>query len=410
MAQQLSAAEVLREIEDAKREVAEARKQYELAQCAVNKARAEFSEADEVRQRCGNDVDTLSSRLDATLSKVLHAPEYVIEFQANIGCYQCYIHLDLTTGATPVLVTSPTTRQVQLRVDNTVVFKAKLAYAVDAKYSSIRIQKDHVHLRLPLTAAAKEDRKAAMTAGMAARTLSRAEIDVKNYAELQCRCCCHAISDPARPFDKVLPLPSSNWMEMVDFWGAAEGAFEHIPKDGIHAAPNRVYVGPADVLVHASNLRAGVAQATVLCPGCNSVVGSQEHPSIGVVLQKHLVQTKETNIFADYTVDNVVVSKLLEVIESEGLFRFELVADGGRRILLQVLSWDATLQSSAWGQPQNVVKVHFSDVPVDGPPSLELAFPPQVLEEVLERLKTSAELLPASLTGLSNLTLGFLFG
>ncbi|KDO34572.1 hypothetical protein SPRG_00635 [Saprolegnia parasitica CBS 223.65] len=413
MATKLSASELLQEMEDAKRAVTAAREQCELARSVVEEARADYAQANEARQACGHDVDALSSQLDATLAKVLHAPEFVIEFQANIGCYQCYVHIALE-DATPTLVTNATKREIQLRVQDTTIFKATLAYAVDPKYSSVRVQKDHVHLRLPLTSAAKEDRKTAMTAGMAARTLSRAELDVRNYTELQCRCCGQVISNVNRPFNKVLPLPSSNWMEMVDFWGAAEGAFEHIPKDGIHAALDRVYVGQSDLLVHPDNIHAEMElhMASVRCLRCHTILGSQDE--IGINLQKYLLQAKD--VLDAYSSDSVIVTKLLEVIESEGLFRFDLVpsdADSpNQHLVLQVLSWDATIQTSGASAAQNVVKVLFTTTPTadDRLPTKELAFPSDLLETVTARLATSAELLPASLTGLNNLTLGFLFG
>ncbi|EQC41654.1 hypothetical protein SDRG_01612 [Saprolegnia diclina VS20] len=415
MATKLSASALLQEMEDAKRAVAAAREQCELARSVVEDARADYAQANEARQAYGHDVDALSSQLDATLAKVLHAPEFVIEFQANIGCYQCYVHIALE-GATPTLVTNASKHGIQLRVQDTTIFKATLAYAVDPKYSSVRVQKDHVHLRLPLTSAAKEDRKTAMTAGMAARTLSRAELDVRNYTELQCRCCGQVISNVDRPFNKVLPLPSSNWMEMVDFWGAAEGAFEHIPKDGIHAALDRVYVGQSDLLVHPENVHAEMERhmASVRCMRCHTVLGSQDDPSIGITLQKYLLQAND--IFDAYSSDSVIVTKLLEVIESEGFFRFDLVPSDADApnvpLALQVLSWDATIQTSDRSAAQNVVKVLFTTTPVadDRLPTKELAFPSDLLETVTTRLATSAELLPASLTGLNNLTLGFLFG
>ncbi|OQR81704.1 hypothetical protein THRCLA_11488, partial [Thraustotheca clavata] len=404
-------AAAVNELEQAKADVAAALQQYESAHNVLKKVRDEYTTAEEERMQRSAEVDKLSQKLDATLSSVLNAPEYVIEFQANIGCYQCYVHIDIA-NETPVLVTIG--KQVQLRVKNQTIFKVKFLHEIDAKYSTIRVQKDHIHLRLPLTGAAKEQRQTAMTAGMAARILSKEELEIGSYHTICCKCCEQVLSNDDCHWEKVLPLPSANWMEMVDFWGAAEGAFEYIPKDGIDAAVNRIYVGQSTLLVHKMNLRfdLDLTKTEVRCPKCTTVVGGQEATIQGITLEKYLI--KVGDIFADYTVDSVIVTKLLEVIESDGLFRFNLVASDEPpiQIYLQVLSWDATIQSSATTKPQNVVKVLFTKEAqtMDSIPLKELVFPSDILQDVHTRLTESSQLLPASLTGLNNLTIGFLFG
>jgi hypothetical protein len=171
---------LLKEIEEAQREVAEARHQFSLAQENLTKARQDHAKAEANKQRHASDVDKLAVRLDNALAVAVHAPEYIVEFQANIGCYQCYIHIDVTkVDAKPVLAVNTKSHEVELRLEERCLFQVTLQHEIEGKDSHIRIQKDHIHIRLPLTDAAKENRKAAMTAGMAARIVPTAETTVE---------------------------------------------------------------------------------------------------------------------------------------------------------------------------------------------------------------------------------------
>ncbi|KAF0697772.1 Aste57867_11565 [Aphanomyces stellatus] len=424
MSSQLSAAAaLLKEVQDAQREVEDARRQYAQAQEALNRAREEHAEAENSKKKSADDVDALAVKLDSALAAVVLRPEYIVEFQANIGCYQCYVHIDLNQSkATPSLRMDPSTGDVQLRTSpEHILMQLALENAVDLQASTLRVHKDHIHARIPLTTAAKNNRKATMTAGMAARSVPRGELDVGSYTELACRSCQASLLANNTTWEKALPLPSANWLEMVDFWGAAEGAFEHIPRDGIQAARGRVYVAPADLLLHASNVANVVAAAKegegnamfvqAACGKCAAPVGSMYKENVR--LWKHCIESR-AGIFSGYMCDAVLVTQILEVIESDGFFRFD-VSDGrenGRHLVLQVLSWDATIQTSECPTPKHVVKVLFGGAKEPDPalPSRPLNCAPDLLEAIFVRLDASAGLLPASMTGLSQLKMGFLFG
>ncbi len=186
------------------------------------------------------------------------------------------------------------------------------------------------------------------------------------------------LSNPTKVWEKALPLPSSNWLEMMDYWGAAEGAFEHIPRDGIHASPGRIYVGSSDLLLHPSNLVASTiddpshtAATTghpyhhdVVCPSCSATLGfgKRENSYHDVHLYKHSIQTAEIDLFSSYSCDSVLSAQILEAVESEGIFRFEVFDDTDAMMAtLQVLSWDATLQTSEYVHPRNAIKVLYRE-------------------------------------------------
>ncbi|RQM21773.1 hypothetical protein B5M09_008306 [Aphanomyces astaci] len=433
-----AAAALLKEFEAAKREVESARRHVEETQKAYERERERYAAAVEAKKSYADEVDVLAKKLDTTLSEVTMQPEYIVEFQANIGCYQCYVHVDMSSSSTvPYLQLGSTSNRVELRTSpEHILVDVALDHAVDLASSVVRVQKDHVHVRIPLTSASKENRQSTMTVGLTARSIPRAQLDVQEYAHLHCRCCqANLMTDSETPWTKALPLPSSNWMEMVDFWGAAEGAFEHIPRDGIDAAAGRIYVGSADLLLHRSNVgnvvvatpepsisstqptQAASIKAVLLCAKCSTPLGSLQNGT-NVRLFKHCLDTT-ASIFHSYTSDSVLVAQMLEVIEADGFFRFDVVdeaaADGARRLRVQVLSWDATIQTSEFPTPQKVLKVLFA-VEKIGPnesdlPSKELTATTALIDDVVERLQRSATLLPSSVVaGMSKGSIGFLFG
>ncbi|KAG9409397.1 hypothetical protein AC1031_019652 [Aphanomyces cochlioides] len=415
------AAALLKEIQDAQREVDEARKQFALAQEAVEKARNDHAIAEKSKQQFAAEVDSLAAKLDKTLAQTVLSPEFIVELQANIGCYQCYVHVDLTDGTkTPTLHFDAATKEIQMKTHSgQCLFEARLEHAVDIDSSTVRAQKEYIHARIPLTAAAKSNRQASMTAGIAARVVSPSELNVENYSGLQCRECQTLLTGDSNHWERALPLPSSNWLEMVDFWGAAEGAFEYIPRNGIHAAPGRIYVGSADILLHTSNMHmerltapkqhADGDACVLACSRCASTMGSRHGDDVR--LFKHCIETS-SKAFAGYTCDAVLVAQILEVIESDGFFRFEVEAEAGRRLLLQVLSWDATIQTSEFPARQKVLKVMFGEPRESDPalPSRQLRCPAEWIETIYERLEHSSTLLPSAIGGASHLKMGFLFG
>ncbi|ETW03617.1 hypothetical protein H310_05020 [Aphanomyces invadans] len=422
-----AAAALLKEFEEAKREVEAARRHLLESQRAYEREKELYTSALQAKKAYADEVEVLAIKLDTTLADVTMQPEYAIEFQANIGCYQCYVHIDMTNSTTvPFVQLDPSSKKFQLLTSSQhKLLDVALDHAVDATSSIVRVQKDHVHIRIPLTAAAKESRKSSMTVGLTSRSIPHAELEVQNYSQLLCRSCNANLKKEGPLWVKALPLPSSNWMEMADFWGAAEGAFEHIPRDGIEAAAGRIYVASADLLLHASNINLDSVQvaktssndAQISCANCTTAIGTIQN-NMNVRLFKHCIDTRD-GIFASYSCDAVLVSQMLEVIESDGIFRFDIVDESDRRrLFVQVLSWDATIQTSELSHPHKVLKVLFSVPGADsstegnGPelPSRELRASTALLDEVVHRLNKSASFLPSTIAGISKGSIGFLFG
>jgi ubiquitin-protein ligase E3 D len=287
------------------------------------------------------------------------------------------------------------------------------------------------------------------------------ELRVDSYSTLGCRGC-KAVLMEKSPVDKVLPLPSENWREMFDFWGAGIGSFEHIPREGIFAHECRVFVGEATIIVHEKDLQdPAVLTAAkdisihakddeeqpdwvqVSCSACTIVLGERrtENPTT-LRLQKHLItaaslESPALNVFERYTIDSTISAQMLHIAESDGVFRFRLQApsDGHEEpafsgLQLQLMSWDARIRasklSSCATEFQRVLKVVYSSA---APPAaaavspvlpVQAALPPMVRVhelsvtravggEILRRLKQSTLLLPASQRTFNKMAVGYLF-
>lgn len=288
------------------------------------------------------------------------------------------------------------------------------------------------------------------------------ELEAASYGRIVCRSCDESLLSGADIVTKVLPLPSANWMDMFDFWGAGIGAFEHIPREGINAGASRVYVGESHLLLHEQDFASGAIENAVAeeneeqvetdwqpvcCAKCKTVLGSRLKDAVETIrLDKHLIGSRATprdedqqlpeDIFARYTIDSVVVAKLLELADADGIFRYRLHAVAATEakaeaavvpdVLLQLLSWETKIQSSQ-SQPgfQRVLKVLFStQAPSEktGTPSSqaplmlmplmrdhEVVFPRDVIEAVTDRLRKSNSLLPQSQQQFNSMNFGYLF-
>lgn len=289
------------------------------------------------------------------------------------------------------------------------------------------------------------------------------ELEAANYGCIVCRSCDESLLRGTDIVTKVLPLPSANWMDMFDFWGAGIGAFEHIPREGIIAGASRVYVGESHLLLHEQDFAPGAIENAVAeeneeqaesdwqpvcCAKCKIMLGSRLKDAVETIrLDKHLIGSTATprdedqqlpeDIFARYTIDSVVVAKLLELADADGIFRYRLHAVAPTRseikaeaavpdVLLQLLSWETKIQNSQ-SQPgfQRVLKVLFStqapsekaENPSSQAPLMlmplmrdhEVVFPRDVIEAVTDRLCKSNSLLPHSQQQFNNMNFGYLF-
>lgn len=335
-------------------------------------------------------------------------------------------------------------------------------------------QTDHLYVRLPVKASEKQP-----LGGLSSFSrVTPNELEVESYRSMGCRSCGHQLLRPSAAddqpvIDRVLPLPSTNWMDMFDFWGAGIGAFEHIPRDGIFAQQRRVFVGEADIMVHRSDLipesttetavgsdskpvdENGEPWRTVFCSKCQSVLGvsNTEDPET-IRFHKHVITASSpavADIFARYTIDSILSAKLLEMADSDGMFRFRLApsSDSSSFVAppavfgpvpptppafkLQLLSWETLVRHQGSDAFRRVLKVVFaptSDAAHDvkksaclsghdhahhkhdhtpALPTHEVSLAPETLRMIVKRLEASSRLLPPSLRSFSQMQVGYLF-
>ncbi|CAI5700349.1 unnamed protein product [Peronospora effusa] len=410
----------------------------------------------------------------------------LVEYHANIGCYQCYLFVDshnrdgykqmeiFDVAQLCVRVEFPYVELMYRSSKDTesvkVLWRTEIERNVDVTQCSVEDKEDHWYLRLPIQSSDKQP-----LGGFSSFTqVSSIELRPQSYASVCCRGCSAQLLDGKGyvKIEKVLPLPSANWMDMFDFWGAGIGAFEHIPRDDIHAQLHRVLVGESYVLLHAYDL---VPKAVAIdcedetavalgddekeerewvplsCVTCSKLVGlrSVEQPET-VRLHKHRINAyqlleadakdnhveedqKRENIFGKYTIDSILGAKLLEMADSDGIFRFVLTSSGDQRdynlscgrqgstadtsstgLQLQLLSWETMIKQQDTKRFCRVLKVLYSPrQPTPAIPGLlpwhEVSLPPTMCLALSKRLQASSKLLPSSLRNFNRMSVGYLF-
>ncbi|RLN50680.1 hypothetical protein BBJ28_00003080 [Nothophytophthora sp. Chile5] len=466
-----------------------ARNEYEAARAAEDASESEMARAAELLVQGLEElhVGGASGNTESASSLLLpQITDSLVEYHANIGCYQCYLFLeghksDDSNKSAPAFDTSKLRVRVAFPLvelsyetqdqDVAVVWSTEIERNVEVSQCVVEEKADHWYVRLPIKASDKQP-----LGGFSSFTqVSPAELQADSYASIRCRSCALELLDGVTnaSIEKVLPLPSANWMDMFDFWGAGIGAFEHIPRDNICAQRRRVFIGESYILLHASDL---VAEATVeapeeeaavapgenakeesewvplACATCAARIGlrSVEHKET-VRLHKHLisarrrseisaeaetsVQEEVENVFGKYTIDSIVSAKLLELADSDGIFRFVLTSSDSHppqsdsappspstgsppiKIQLQLLSWETMLQSHSTSKFRRVLKVLYAPLQVAQPqpatvanlPSREVVLPPAMCLAIAQRLETSSKLLPPSLREFNRLQVGYLF-
>ncbi|KAG6611152.1 Ubiquitin-conjugating enzyme E2-binding protein [Phytophthora cinnamomi] len=469
-----------------------ARKEYEDARAAEKRSEDELVRAAEALAQGLQSLD-LSAAASELQSPTPRVADSLVEYHANIGCYQCYLFLESHRDdekeeeATHAFDVAQLGVRVQFpRVELThrssnsedevdVVWGTEIERNVDVSQCVVEDKDDHWYLRLPIRSSDKQP-----LGGFSSFTqVSPIELRPESYGSVCCRGCSALLlgGGGGDAIEKVLPLPSANWMDMFDFWGAGIGAFEHIPRDDIHAQRRRVLVGESYVLVHGSDL---VDEATVAnhednvavapgdnakeerewrplaCATCSERVGlcSVEQPDT-VRLHKHLVVAhrrveaavkgsagqEEDNVFGKYTIDSILSAKLLEMADSDGIFRFVLTSSNGKHahgltcgkegshpppapaaptdsqsteLQLQLLSWETMIKQKDASKFRRVLKVLYGPrQPMPAIPGLlpshEVTLPPAMCLSIAQRLQRSSTLLPSSLRTFNRMNVGYLF-
>ncbi|KAL3658387.1 hypothetical protein V7S43_016767 [Phytophthora oleae] len=455
----------------------------------LNHARKEYEDARAVEKASEDELSKTAEALAVGLQSLdvggetaeleLVTPEIadsLVEYHANIGCYQCYLFLDSEDGGKKkamfdvvklaIRVEFPRVELIYKRQmggedaeDIQVVWWTEIERNVDALQGTVEDKEDHWYLRLPIKPSDKQP-----LGGFSSFTqVSPDELRPESYGSVCCRGCNALLLGEEGPkIEKVLPLPSTNWMDMFDFWGAGIGAFEHIPRDDIHAQQRRVLVGESYVLLHASDF---VKEATVAdhedevekeerewvplnCAACSNRVGlcSVEQPDT-VRLHKHLISAhcnleegnrteqehEEENVFAKYTIDSILSAKLLEMADSDGKFRFILTSSSNHHeddlssglrptvgdepsteLQLQLLSWETMIKLQGENKFRRVLKVLYGpQQPMPAIPGLlpsqVVSLPPAMCSAIAQRLELSSRLLPVSLRTFNRMNMGYLF-
>lgn len=471
----------------------------EQAHHALEDARGEYAVVQSSQADSEQQMQRAAEQLSAGLS-ALHVDEqklvvddFLVEYHANVGCYNCYLVVrppgegvaDVEVEMLSVRVEFPVVELVQ-RVplsskddeELVVVWQTTIDRDVEVDQCSVDRKLDHIYVRLPL----KESAKQPLGGLSSFSRVAPEELEPASYASARCRSCESQLLQPqdaaAHRFDKVLPLPSTNWMEMFDFWGSGIGAFEHIPRDGILAHRRRIFVGEADIMMHREDLSpsaitcvpvfkavSGTSQEgeedtqeeqwqTVFCGKCRAVIGlaSAENPDT-IRFHKHMIAASSLqasaspDIFSRYTIDSILSAKLLELADSDGIFRYRLapLRDSASFMAppsvfgpippppppyqLQLLSWETMVQDQHSPAFRRVLKVLFAPVTDENEasgskkadhhhhdhshlpplPMHEVALSPETLRIIVKRLDKSSRMLPPSLQTFTEKRVGYLF-
>lgn len=373
-----------------------------------------------------------------------------VEYQANIGCYQCYLFppenvaldvahcsLRVTFPRVEVVYHDPTRR-------HHVAWYTTLTHAVDHSQWSLEAKDDHWYLRLSSVPRDEQPHSGFSTLTQ----VPWQELQPAHYDIVSCRKC-HTQLVTRDTIEKVLPLPSVHWMDMVDFWGAGIGAFAYMPRDEIQAQAHRVLVGESFVLLEASDV---VAKALVLhdgndasgteareddawvplkCATCSVPLGGSSRAHGHTLrLDKHLIcahkelqkegkgpdeaqaeAEAEDNVFATYTIDSILCATLLEHADAHGTFRFLLTsATSASPLHLQLVSWDTMIKHHA-APFRRVLKVLYGprQATSDLFPTHQVKVPSQMYHVTVQRLEASTMLLPESVRTFHRLSVGFLY-
>ncbi|KAJ0394080.1 hypothetical protein P43SY_010119 [Pythium insidiosum] len=463
----MDVAALLEEYRHAQEEHARALAAAQRVRENLERAKAEYATARETEQQREREVAQATEVLTQELAaldvreETLRVAHSLVEFQANIGCYHCYLQVEgdrYASVSIDDLRVSVRFPRVVLQYKEIECWETEIEYNVDIAAATVAVHDDHVYLRLPV----KDGDKPVTDPCSSFSRVTADELQPKSYGRLACRGCDHPLLTGS--IDKALPLPSANWMEMMDFWGAGIGSFEHIPREGIFAQTGRVLVGEDHVLVHSSDVDAKAWQiveskpilstsqdeedddwVAIACSSCNSELGhrNREHETT-LRLPKHRVSATVAeendrehpdpprNVFATYSSDSAVCAKLLLAAETDGIFRFRLtpslMEDAPSSSLsvlrVQLLSWDTMLRATAANSTSfvRVLKVTYStedsttqltpELAACLPPSMqvqEIAVDGSVIDALYARLQATSELLPASQRAFNKMVVGYLY-
>eukprot|EP00128_Syssomonas_multiformis_P009114 Colp12_sorted_trinity150504_noHs@3496 len=257
--------------------------------------------------------------------------------------------------------------------------------------------------------------------------------DIYNYKSIKfcCRACGFPISSTEK-FNRVLPLPSEHWSELVDCWVCHDQSHRHMIKE-ITSKANACLVGESYCLLDKHDIISNNVSCkyedndpkavkrhwrTLICNRCRSSVGlgllgpdNQELLSVKVF--KHCVRT---SVYEDYAAETTSRLVTRDAFSSESLSSFvanqliantkthasykvvvtDFVEGGGKPrpyMLLWLLSWSSEMQTNA-ASPSNAFPGLPEDSYFTAPQTLTRAVKvlyKQTVQEDLETLRLRQE-------------------
>nr|CCA17758.1 conserved hypothetical protein [Albugo laibachii Nc14] len=333
----------------------------------------------------------------------LEITDCMIEYHGNIGCYNCYLTASSATMSYLHTFASQLCVEIEEKTATLTLCDAKWSVVVPQalqKQCEVQIESDHIYLRLSLQ---KRESREQIGVSTLSRTTMR-ELDVENYNNIQCRLCRSNIKNPDTKFDRICPLPSDNWLEMQEFWGAGEGAFQHLSRDSITAMKSRVFIADTHILLHTTDVKTDSTTSTdneIMCGQCGVLLGRGMEDT--VLLYKFAISSDCNNIFDSYQVDSMVCVRILETIETEGLFQFRLCTmESALCFTLQVLSWEVRLFSSDTERFDQVLKILYDpecsriDKNLSYDKAVDIIVPHSSYQQISARLEASTLRVPSS--------------
>ncbi|CRG88284.1 hypothetical protein PISL3812_05313 [Talaromyces islandicus] len=275
--------------------------------------------------------------------------------------------------------------------------------------------------------------------------------DMSPHSMLHCRSCSQEILGRLQRQASSWvwkDLPSGNWAEMMDFWHCHKPDVHVDEKDEQRAtddqnasvkgygASNRVVALPGTVLVDVasflvaesdcynikrsqasslttSGFSSNTARANIDCKRCGTIVGMEDPAADGLRLYKSNISVRhsETTPYESYPTEIITSAQLLELINREGVRRFVIHAGQQDGILVWTFNPDLRYSSASadhsivtrramkvlYQELANVEKILEPEKGTAVPLSLEELFlPASIYGELIEALKSSTEVLPAS--------------
>lgn len=289
---------------------------------------------------------------------------YLIENLVNISCYQCYLQFPKEFNLSKL--------DGRLKIQkNKASFEFKhekqqfkwthdFEMLLNPRNCSFEFKKDHLYLRLGHSTSKTMDYTDTLATLSA---ITEPELEPENYTSIQCRNCRSDFLQS--PIQRVMPLPSSNWALLAEFWGVSDGSFQHLPKGEIEAREHRCYVGEAHVLLHQNDVamdKFKLEADEIHCHKCSDALGYATGEA-SVHLHKHVIsaynQDQTLDVLEKYSVDAFVYTDMLEVAESIGCFKFILTSTGTDPLFVQLLTWNNTIASNVSPESRRVLKVFY---------------------------------------------------